>query len=111
MCDIFMSNLFNFGLIFSKEILSFNKYDLNTRPVIGWISIKHADNDVSCSVRPQSSQGRFPSVQHYYKSKFCYRILKQNYLKMSRFSGILSEKYTPGKNINEALDYDNDEIN
>ena len=65
MHDIFISNLFNLGLIFSKKFIRFNKYDSETRPVIGWISVKRTDKDVSRSAGPQSSSGRFPSIHRY----------------------------------------------
>lgn len=65
MHDIFTSNLFNFGLVSYKKFISFNKHDSETRPAIGWISVKRADKDVSRGAGPQSSSGRFPSAHHY----------------------------------------------
>ena len=65
MCDCVISNLINFGLKFSKKIMSFNKYDSESRPVIGWISVKPADEDVSRGAGPQSSSGRLPSFHKY----------------------------------------------
>lgn len=61
----FSSNLINFGLSFSKKIMSFNKYDSEPRPVIGWLSVRRADKDVSRGAGPQSSSRRFSSVHHY----------------------------------------------